>query len=1058
MNLPKFSVQNPIAANLLMVAILAGGTYFWMTMVREFFPPLEPEKLFISVAYPGASPLEVEKNVTKPIEEEVKNLSNIEKITSRILEGATSVELSLSPGANRNKILNDVRAAVDRLKPRLPKDAQDPEISEQRPFVPVIAVVLFGNVSENSLKTEAKRLKDYLTSFPDISEIHIAGVRRKEIWIEVPPKSLAKHHLSFAEMAKAIERSNLDLPGGQISTPLGNIRIRTKGEKNLAYQLENIIVQAGPKGENLRLLSLAKVRQTFEDKVEKGRFQKKRAAILTIFKTPEQDALRIAKIVKNYVKQHPPLHGGAISLAYITDLSRFIQQRLELMTRNAKMGLILVLASLALFLHWRLAFWVAMGIPVSFMGTFIVMHLMGESINLISLFALIVVLGMIVDDAIVVGENVYTKMEQGLPPKNAAIHGALEVVLPVCAATLTTIAAFAPLLFVEGRIGTLMGILPKIVIAALLVSLLEAFLILPAHLGHIPNPSHKPQKKSQSNPWKKIIQPLQQIKFYLLQHLLPQTFTKILSLTLKWRYVTLALSLAFSLLVLGLVASQKVPFVFVQKMDSENISINLEMSVGTPVEITEATIKKMENIISRFPEVKHIFSVVGSTFTRGGRKSAADPATVGQINLELYPGPQRQAKKQRNSQQLILDMRAAMAHLPQVKNIQFHAAHGGPGGEDIQILVQSENLHTLVQAVEFVRQTIQKYDAISNVEDNMNMGKRELHFSLKEKGHFLGLTTNELASQIRYALHGVEVQKLQREDEEVQVRLLLPKNNKHHLKHLLLLPIKTPNGELVPLQEVAEIQSVRGYGALYRIDGKRAYTIIAEVNENKGNVAQITEDLVKKLSIVPQKFPGVSLQFEGKRKETKKSLASLKTGFLAALLLIYCILAVLFRSYIHPVIIMLVIPYSFIGSILGHYLMGFPFTIISMIGCVALAGIVVNDSLILVDFINRLRRKSTNLHHAILQGAQSRLRPILLTSITTILGLAPLMLEKSFQAQFLIPMAISLVFGLSLATILVLILIPAFYHILEDLLATWNWIWNGKWCYQEIHEEIKNET
>ena len=1051
MNLPDFSVKNPVAVNLLMWAILVSGFYFWNTMVREFFPKGDPEKIAVTLSYPGATPEEVEKTITRRIEREIEDVKDIKKIESKVFEGATTILLTLEEGADRNRVLSDLRGELDKVKPELPDSADDPEITELRPFIPVIAVVVFGNISEKKLGEKTRSIKEDLTEMPEISEVLTSGIRDREIWVEIKPENLEKYRLTFEEVGQAIAQSNLDLPGGQLSSDRGNVRVRTLGEDNRIQALEQLIIRGGEEGNALRLKDLGEVRETFEDKVEKGRFFGKSASTITVFKAPEQDALKIAARVKNYIAENSTSPGDAIEITSINNFAKFISQRLELMTRNARAGLVLVVIALAFFLNIRVAFWVAAGIPISFMGTFVLMKILGASINLISLFGLIVVLGLIVDDAIVVGENVYTKIEQGMAPFKAAVLGTNEVAIPVITAVLTTMVTFIPLAFIEGRLGTFLGVLPVVVISALAVSLLEAFVILPAHLGHLKfkqfkeNESGKPTSPGEKSNKTGILHKSGQIKKRIFSEWVHPLFENFLRVALRWRYITVTIIFSFSLVVVGLVASRRVPFVFIQKMDSENITINLEMAVGTTEEATTKIISKLEEAASKYREVKSMFSVIGTSFSEEGRKTAADPATVGQVNLQLLPAEEREENQMRTSLRVIADMREKLGHLSGIKKLQFIAQSGGPQGPDIEILARGDTLEEVSRAVEMIKGELSAYQGVIYIEDNLNTGKQEIRVRLREEARALGLTTRDLALQVRHALFGFEVQEIQEEDEEIKLRTLLPKRARHNFSDLARLRIVNSAGNRIPLKEVAVLSTSRGYGSLSRVDGKRAVTITAEVDEDKGNISEITNDLSQKVSEISRQHPGVSFSFEGRKKEMRESLGSLRLSFPAALVGIFAIIAILFRSYIQPIIIMMVIPFAMVGAILGHYIMGYPFTFLSMIGCVALAGISVNDSLILVDFINRLTREGQNVFDSVVIGAKRRSRAIILTSITTLFGLGPLMLERSFQAQFLIPMAISIVFGVAFATALILVMVPCFYLILEDFRALIRWLLHGTW-------------
>ncbi len=1042
MNLPRLGVRNPVPVNLLMWAIVIAGAVSWVTLVRELFPSFEPEQAIITVPYPGATPEEVEKAIALPIEREIEGLAGVEEVSSQVLEGVCAVRIEMEQGADPDTVINDLRNEMDRVRPDLPDAAEEPEIAALRPFLPVISVMVHGDVPEERLREAAERVRQDLLDLPEISEVTVSGIRDREIWAEILPEKLQEQGLTFEEVGRAVSALNLDLPGGQLESSRGNIRVRTTGETGRAATIERLIVRADADGSVLRLGEIATVRDTFEDKVEKGRFHGQRAAHVTVFKTPEQDAIDIADRVKQYVADHPTQLGGTVTHTTYGDLSRFIVQRLELMLRNAKTGFLLVCICLALFLDLRVAFWTAIGLPVAFLGTFVVMKVMGQTVNLISLFGLIVVLGLIVDDAIVIGENVFTKIRAGMPPARAAVRGASEVALPVIAAVSTTIVAFAPLSFLEGRFGAFLGQLPQVAIAALSVSLIEALIILPAHLGHQRVRTGPPRFPQLAQTMTRI----ETFRAYWMEERLPDMLERVLRYLLRWRYVTLAALASSLLLVVGLIQGGSVPFALFQELDAETVVVDLEMAAGTPVEDTEHTIALIEAALRDTPEVATAYSVVGSSFSERGRETAADPATVGQVQIELLASDDRQAQGLRSSREVVNDLRARTHGWPGVETLAFKERSGGPGGADVELQIRGEDLGVLEVAVEHARSVLGTYEGVYEIEDDLRRGKLEARLSLRDGARGLGLTTRDLALQTRHALFGFEAQNLQQEDGEVTVRIVLPEAARETLSDLGRLRIATPSGARVPLEEIADLETGRGYAALNRIGGKRAVTITATVDDAVANVADLTADLQGKLADMGTLYPGVSVSYEGRQAETKESLSALRLGFPAALLMIYAILATIFRSYMQPLLVMTAIPFALAGAVAGHLVMGFPLGLLSMIGSVALTGIVVNDSLILVDFVNKHRREGRQrTADAVVAGARARMRAILLTSITTVAGLAPIMLETSFQAQFLIPMAISITFGLSFATVTTLLILPTFYVIAEDVRASLRWLVTGEW-------------
>lgn len=1060
MNLPRFSVRNPVPVNLLMIGVLVAGLIASTNLIREFFPNIEAEQVFITVPYPGATPDEIERSVTRPIEREIEDVDGIKEIKSRVFEGVTVITAELEDGANRDRVLNDLRGEIDKAKPDLPSGAEDPEVREARPFIPAIAVVPSGDIDEDQLHEVARQVRDDLLDLELVTEVVVTGYREREFLIEIRPERLEELGLTFEEVGRAIASLNIDLPGGQLKGASTNIRVRTMGEDRLARALEDKVILSSASGRSIQLREVAEIRQGFEDKTEKGRYlqiprddkgqiipppdgeshRTQRAVQVTVFKAPEQDAIKIAEAVRAYVRDNPDRLGGAVTLQATTDISRFIEQRIDLMARNARAGLILVLIVLAIFLELKIALWTAVGLLVSFAGTFLVMLWTGQSINLISLFGLIVVLGLIVDDAIVVGENIFAKQRAGMSPERAAIEGTREVTIPVVAAVLTTCAAFAPLAFIEGRIGDFLGVLPAVVICALGVSLIEAFIILPGHLGHSKMTRKKGTSKKQGVSWRERWRAGRH-RFF--ESYLPGKLERTLRFLIPWRYAAIACGLAMVMVSFGLVAGGIVPFVLLQDTDAETVTVKLEMAAGTPEATTIERLGDIEALAAQQPEIRSVFTVLGASFSDRGRETASDPAVVGQVTLELVPAEERQAMGLRTSIELLTSMRNATRDLPGVRLLNYTSQGGGPQGADIELRVRAEEIGLLKQGVDYVTDRLASFAGVTEIYDDLELGKLEARLALREPARLAGLTTRDVALQVRHALFGFEAQDLQLANEEVTVRVVLPETARSSLTDLSALYIRTPAGGRMPLAEAVDVEMERGYASLARVDGKRAATIKAEVDETVANVARVTQDLQKSLVDIARDLPGVTLSYEGRRKETRESVGSLQFLFPIALLLIYAIIAMLFRSYIQPWIVMSSIPFALVGAIGGHWLLGYPFTILSMIGAVALAGIVVNDGLILVDLANRKRRAGEPLVEAVIGAARGRMRAILLTSITTCVGLFPLMLEKSFQAQFLIPMAVSIVFGLAFATIIILVLVPLFYLVVEDLRACARWL-SGK--------------
>jgi multidrug efflux pump subunit AcrB len=1075
-SLPRFSVDNPVLVNVLMAALLIGGVYCSLTLVREMFPESRPNQVLITTPYPGATPAEVEKGISTRIEEAIKDVENIDKIETQITEGLSSVIVSMTSAAKDiDQVVNDFKAAVDAIpRDELPEDAEETRVLKFEPMLPVISVSVFGDVDERTLKDLGRRLRDDLLLLPGISDVELGGTRKSELTVEVDPEKLVEYRLSLSQVADAIHQANLDLPGGQLETPDQNVAVRTLGETDDTARIEQTIVRTTPTGEVVRVSNVGRVIDDFEDTDVKGRYQGKPAVDVTVFKRSDQDAVDIAAKVKAFVagKRGEPLerdligtmrhHLGmpssldriwqqarddpyptTVRIETYSNLARFIESRLDLLKRNGLWGLTFVFLSLLLFLNWRIAFWVMMGLLVSISGAIMLMSMVGATLNLISMFGLIVVLGLIVDDAIVVGENVYTRVEEGEEPRLAAVRGAEEVTWPVFIAVLTTIGAFLPLLFIEGQIGDFMGVLPVVVTCALAVSLIEAFSILPSHLAEWLRPvrrdmiEHAPRHRLA-----RVVTPLREAQQRMVNDRLLPAYERVLRTAVSYRYVTVAAVASLLLMSFGLVASGRVPFVFVQKMDSETIVANLEMPVGTPSSRTEATIQQIEQAVLNLPgnEVNTIWTLIGARLNIGQRGATASSRShVAQAIIELPPLEERE----RTSEQIIAQLRQDTAGIAGANSIRFLTMQGGPGGAEIEIEITGKRIGDLVEVSERLKNELAGYPGVFDIDDDFEKGRREVQIELLDSARPLNLTTRYLATEIRGAFYGLEARTLQRDREDVDIRVRFPEERRRQIYELESMRIATPGGRMVPFREVARLKEGEGYSAIRRVNQRRAVVVSADVDQSMANAEEVLRSLEPTVADLESSHPGVRIEFAGNKREMSKSLGSLKRDFFIAILVIAVMLAGLFKSYIQPLVVLTAVPFGLNGAIAGHYFMGYPLTILSTIGLVALTGIVVNDALILVSFINQEVGGGTPVLEAVIRGGRRRLRPIILTSLTTILGLAPLMTETSFQARFLIPMAISISFGLAFATVLTLVVVPAIYMIVDDVTRAGMNVWYG---------------
>ncbi len=1058
---------------MLMVSIIVGGLYSSLTLVREMFPESRPNQIVISTPYPGATPVEVERGITVRIEEAIKNIKHIEKIESRVSEGMSVVQVTMTSGAKDiDQAVNEFKAAVDGIpRDELPEQAEQTLVTKFEPRLPVVSVALYGDVGEQMLKTSGRRLRDDLLLLPGISEVELTGVRKAELAVEVEPRRLIEYQLSLSGLAESIRQANLDLPAGQIKMPEQNVAVRTLGETDEAEAIAETIVRTLAGGQVVRVRDLGRVVDGFEDRDFRGRFNGRPAVDVVVYKSGDQDAIDIAGKVKAYVhgKQGRPLERdfrvrwglagdleriwaqahndpwpAGIATELHTDLSQYIQDRLDLLKRNGWSGLVLVFLSLLVFLNWRVALWVVLGLMLAIGGAVLLMKMLGATLNLISMFGLIVVLGMLVDDAIVVAENIYARIERGEDPRTAAVRGAEEVTWPVLIAVTTTIGAFMPLLFIEGQIGDFMGILPVVVTCALSVSLLEALSILPSHLADSLRPVQRDLSSAPARHWlARLARPIRGWQQHLVMDLLGSRYERVLRLAVSYRYVTVAVVLASLIVSVSVVVSGRLPFVFAQKMDSELLTVSLEMPVGTPAEQTEAVLKQVEEAVLQLPssELASIYTLVGVRLEFGEEGATGSArAHAGQAIIELRAVDERT----RSSEEIIADLRKATANIAGVNLLNFKPMQGGPGGAEIEIEVTSDRIDDLLAAAEELKSALAGFRGVYDIADDFEEGRREIQITLLDAARPLGFTTRWLATEVRGAFYGIEARTLQRDREDVDIRVRFPPEQRRSIYDLESMWIATPTGRMVPFSEIARVEDDRGAASIRRVNQRRAIVVSADVDQSMGNAERIIADLAA--TVVPRlesSLGGLRIEFAGNKRETAKSFGSLRRDFVIALVVIFVMLAGLFKSYIQPLIVMTSIPFAFNGAVLGHLVMDYPLTILSLIGLVALAGIAVNDALVLVDFVNKERSEGMGAVEAVIQGGKRRLRPIILTSLTTILGLGPLMIETSWQARFLIPMAISISFGLAFATVLTLVVVPSVYMIVEDARIVGRRIWYG---------------
>ena len=1032
----RWMAQNHVAANLLMMLFVVGGLVMLRSIKQEIFPEVSLDAIQIQVPYPGASPEEIEDGIILKIEESLTGVDGIKEIRSEAREGMGVVLAVIEDSADPDIVLQDIKNEVDRIV-TFPEDAEEPVISKLVNRREVISVVVYGDMGEKALREMAEEIRDELLEEPNITQVDLAGVRPYEVSIEIPEETLRALNLSLREVAERVRRASLDVPGGRIKAQGGEILIRTKEKRYTANEYKKIVLLTRDDGTALTLGEIAQVRDTFEDVDLFSRFNGKPAAMVKVFRVGEQKPLEISRTVKSFVQERSKSLAPGVHLAVWNDTSEILKERMNLLIRNACLGLILVFLVLGAFLEIGLALWVMLGIPISFLGAMFFMPSLGLSINMISLFAFIMALGIVVDDAIVVGESVYDHRSKGKSRLKAAIDGTLEVGVPVVFSVLTTIVAFIPLIFVTGVMGKFIRVIPIVVIAIFVVSLIESLFVLPAHLS-----MGSGRRNGSGNG----------VHFYDkgriwvskgLDRIIWGPYKALLTKALEYRYVTCAISVAILLLVLGIIKGGIIKFTFMPEVESDIIRVFIQLPVGAPVEDTlkvqEFVVEKGLEAVAEFRKrvtngtniLRGVYAVTGGTIPGGGPTGGSMHfgTHIANIRMALEPYDIRGF----STTELLNRWRELVGTIPGVDSITFKAnlVHMGA---NIDVQLAHQDPEVLVKAKDRLKRALAAYPGVYNIEDTYAQGKEEFKVRIKAIGKVLGLTEESLGRELRAAFYGAEAVRLQRGRNEIKVMVRFPPSRRKSVYDLETMRIKTPSGGEVPLREVATIIPGRGYSIINRFDRKRVVDVTANVDKKRANAEDILEELRHGiLRELEKDYPGLTYTMQGEERERRESMESMMSGFVLALFGIYALLAIVFKSYIQPVIIMLAIPFGIIGAILGHMIMGYNLSILSMFGIVALAGVVVNDSLLLVDRANNERRRGAPALGSLISAGTRRFRPILLTSLTTFFGLTPMILETSVQAQFLIPMAISLGFGILFATFITLLIIPAFYLVVEDL-------------------------
>ena len=1033
-------VRNGVGANLMLLVIVVSGVIVLTDLKQEIFPEFSLDLITIAVDYRGAGPEEVEDAVCLRLEEALQGIDGIKKMTSSANEGIGLVTLELLAGYDTRRVLDNVKASVDAID-TFPENVEKPVVQEVTSRFQVINVAVASEADLATLKRLGEQVRNDLTALPEVSEAELLNAPPYEISIEVSEEALRRWSLTFDRVAEAVRQFSVDLPGGSVKTDSGEILFRTKGQAYSGEDFETLPVLTQPDGTRIYLRDVATVIDGFEDMAVSARFDGRPAVMIKVFRVGDQNAISISAAVRAYVERAAATAPNGVEIFTWQDSARYLESRVDLLVKNALTGLLLVFVVLALFLRPRLAFWVTLGIPISFLGAIALMPTFGVSINMISLFSFILVLGIVVDDAIVVGENILTTQERTGKGPSAAIRGTYEVLVPVTFGVLTTMAAFAPMLFVPGVMGKMMSVFPLIILPTLFFSLVESNLILPRHLAHYKKQASPANPNSLVRLWNGF--------FNLFAHGLDQiirhAYRPLLRTALEWRYLTLSLAIFALLLTVGLMGSGVVRLVLFPVTESDNVVGFLTMPRDAPVESTRAGVAWLERTAAEVRReiadeegsdpVLHMLTSVGEHPYRViqsgpmGSTGSARGDYLGEVDLELFPSEQRTV----SAEQIANLWRERVGQIPGAVEVSIeHDLVTGRKAIDLQL--SGADLGEVREVAETVKSKLAEYAGVFDILDTYRAGKPEIELELTSEGEALGLTLQGLGRQVRQGFFGEEAQRVQRNRDDIRVMLRYPLGDRRSLGDLERIRVRTPAGNEVPFSTVATGSIGRGPASITRIDRRRSINVQAEVDASITTSGQVIAALEEQfLPDLMARHPGISYSFEGDEAEFAESMGGLVKGFVVIMFVMYGMLAIPLKSYWKPAIILSAIPFGMVGAVWGHAILGLEVSFLSMCGMVALAGVVVNDALVMVAFINKAARRESSLRNAVRQAGEARFRAILLTSLTTAAGVTPLILEESLQAEFLIPMAVALAAGVLFATAVTLVLVPALYLVMDDI-------------------------
>ncbi|MCK4839830.1 MAG: efflux RND transporter permease subunit [Desulfobulbaceae bacterium] len=1010
--------RNHVAANLLMLAFLVGGLIAASTITQEVFPEYDLDIVTISVSYPGTSPEEVEEGVVLAIEEEVRALDDIERVIAVAQEGRASLNIELLTGANGDKSLQEIKSAVDRIS-SLPDDAEKPSISLRSRRRGVVRIALYGEVDERTLYDLAQSVRDDLTDLPEITQVELRGIRQPELAIEIPQATLSSYGLTLGTIAEQVRQRAVDVPGGGIKAKGGEVLLRTLEKREFADEFADIVLISQDDGTEVRLGEVATISESFADTTREAYYNGKRAIHFFVYRTGEQTPQDISRAVQGYIDALTPTLPPGLGLVTYNDRSKLYQDRLNLLLGNGALGLILVLLTLGLFLEPRLAFWVSMGVPISIVGSFIILVGIGGTINMVSMFAFIITLGIVVDDAVVVGENIfYHKKQGGLSPLAASIAGVREMAAPVMIAVATNIIAFTPLLFIPGSTGRFFAILPAVVIAVFVISLIECMFILPAHLTY--------DGKNRTGGLLGLVNTVPAYCGKQLDRFISEIYCPTLRFCLNSRYVIALLAVAVLSISYAYWDSGWINFSFRPRIETDRIDAEIELPFGTSLDEVRKIARQVEQSGMRAIEKSGGREIMVGIMTDIGRRGS----NTAEITINLVAQNERTISTREFSKV----WRQEVGEIEGLEKLFFDYLVGPGGSSAINVELTHPDPATLELAAANLADSLANFSGVTDINDGFAKGKPQLDFKMRPEGRSMGLTAKDLGSQLRHSFYGAEALRQQRGRDEIKVMVRLPASERDSLFNLEQLLIRTPDGGEIPLKDAASLTHNRAYTEITRVDGKRVLNVTANVVPGQANENMVLASL--KENYMPDllaRYSGLRYSFQGRQREQRKAVKNLLYGICFALPAIFCLLAALFRSYAQGMLIMVSIPFGLVSALLGHIIMGYDLSIISIFGMIALCGIVVNGGLVFTVTANRLTDEGEEPIEAAYKAAIRRFRPIILTAFTTFFGLAPMIFEQSIQARFLVPMAISLGYGILFSTIVILLLNPTLYAIYYDV-------------------------